>query len=166
MPSLSPKKKFFSIPAKDSLKTEIELFPFCAISHENKSFSQMFCPCLYLYLIFFFSFKNKVLGKNYIFFDFHLKIQVIYLVLCYLWYFLPTLTEKFQIPIIAKKESETLTLSHQTLFFEISYKIQVLFLYWSAAQRQINTFKRQKLDPFYSKFKIELNELIELERQA
>ena len=38
-------KKNLSIQAKDSLKIEIELFPQGAISHENQSFSQIFCPC-------------------------------------------------------------------------------------------------------------------------
>ena len=33
--SLHPQKKILSIPAKDTLKIEIELFPLCAISHEN-----------------------------------------------------------------------------------------------------------------------------------
>ena len=40
------KKKILSILAKDFLKTEIELFPQCSISHESQSFSQTFCPCL------------------------------------------------------------------------------------------------------------------------
>ena len=35
VPSLPPKKKILSVLAKDSLKIEIELFPLCAISHEN-----------------------------------------------------------------------------------------------------------------------------------
>ena len=33
--SIPPKKKILSILAKDSLKTEIEIFPECAISHKN-----------------------------------------------------------------------------------------------------------------------------------
>ena len=35
VPSLRPKKKILSIPAKDPLKIEIDLFPQCTISHEN-----------------------------------------------------------------------------------------------------------------------------------
>ena len=35
MPSLPPKKKILPIIAKDSLKIEIELFPWRAISHEK-----------------------------------------------------------------------------------------------------------------------------------
>ena len=32
----------------NSSKTEIKLFLLCAISHENKSYSQIFCKLLYL----------------------------------------------------------------------------------------------------------------------
>ena len=42
----SSKNIFLSILTKDFLKTEIELFPQYAISHENYSFSQIFCPWL------------------------------------------------------------------------------------------------------------------------
>ena len=46
MPSLPPKNKIWSILVKDPLKIDIELFPWCAISHVNQSFSQIFfCAC-------------------------------------------------------------------------------------------------------------------------
>ena len=45
MSSPPPKQKSLSIITKDSLKTEIELFPQCTIS---QSFSQIFCPWLSL----------------------------------------------------------------------------------------------------------------------
>ena len=37
-----PEKKALSVLTKNSRKTEIELFPWCAISHENYSLTQTF----------------------------------------------------------------------------------------------------------------------------
>ena len=42
MPSLSAKMKIPLIPAKNYWKTEIELFPYGNISHENQALSQIF----------------------------------------------------------------------------------------------------------------------------
>ena len=33
-------------------------------------------------------------------------------------------------------------------------------MYWFAAQQQTSTFRRQKIDPFYLKFRAELNEFV------
>ena len=52
-----------------------------------------------------------------------------------------------------------LTLSHRTLSKNLK-KRQLLSPYWFAAQQQASTFGRQKLDPFYLKFRAELNEFI------
>ena len=45
-------------------------------------------------------------------------------------------------------------------FIKILEKWQVVSLYWFAAQQQTSTFRRQKIDSFYLKFKAELNEFI------
>ena len=44
--SFLPKIKILSIPVKNSLKTEIKLFPWFAISFKNYCLSQIFCPWL------------------------------------------------------------------------------------------------------------------------
>ena len=38
----SPEMKLFSVLVKISWKTEVELFPICAVSHQDLSMSQMF----------------------------------------------------------------------------------------------------------------------------
>ena len=53
-----------------------------------------------------------------------------------------------------------LTLSHRTL--NILKKRQLLSLYWFVAQQHTHTstIRHQKLDPFYLKFRAELNKFI------
>ena len=46
------------------------------------------------------------------------------------------------------------------IIIKILKKRQVLSPYWFAAQQQISIFRRQKIDPFYLKFKAELNEFV------
>ena len=46
VPSLPAKMKVLSILEENSWKTEIKLFPLCAISYENYSQSQIFCESL------------------------------------------------------------------------------------------------------------------------
>ena len=45
-------------------------------------------------------------------------------------------------------------------FLNILKKRQLLSLYWFAAQQHISTIRNQKLDPFYLKFRAELNKFI------
>ena len=47
MPSFAAKLKVLLILEQNSWKTKIELFPSCAIWHENKSKSQIFCELLW-----------------------------------------------------------------------------------------------------------------------
>ena len=65
--------------------------------------------------------------------------------------------------MLSKKEcllvNITLTLTKCTLFLNFE-KIQVLSLYWFAAQKQTITTRPQKWDPFHAKFKVEWIELI------
>ena len=46
------------------------------------------------------------------------------------------------------------------VFLKTFEEIQLLLLYWFSAQQHTSSFRHQKLDPFYSKFRAELNDFI------